>query len=407
MATDELFYIPLEESTFLMYRDKDKANLGYNPNIKATKKKHISQHMAYQLYYQNEDSSIRSSYQNTIYCRNSLVPNEEGKLISNYCKNRWCPTCQSIRIAKLIDGYKNSLNTFKDPQFVTLTLPTIPLEELDNRIDEMRSAWQKILASTHFRKHRPQGLRKTECTLRPNDLYHYHYHIIIDGEEHGRKIIQEWLKRFPQAKAEAQDIRRIENENGYLEIFKYFTKLIAQDKTTGKRYIDFKRLNNIFEKMKGTRVFQPFGGLRAVEVDEEIHEDDLEGQYVEEDLRKIWTWATGVGYVSEDGEILTGDYELPSWVEELCGKMDKELPPPPDCRPKDIDNFEYTPTENVYTEPKEKVYISNDLFSDDVYTFNDIKGTYSIREEKTDHIRILERMGLRKQRGKPKPPNTA
>lgn len=289
---------------------------------KMTRKKHFGYYMACHLYYQNEKSNLRKSYQNTMYCASVLIPRERG-LSSKYCKNRWCPTCQSIRIATLINGYASQLNEMQDPYFVTLTAPTVPAKELVVRVKEFAKAWSLITKMYYWRANKPNGIRKAECTLRPNGHYHYHYHLIIDGRQHAEWLLSQWLKRIKGSDQKAQDIRQI-RRGEYIEIFKYFTKLISTDKTAGeeRRYIDFKRLNIIFESLKGSRVYQPFGKIRAVK--EDIDEDNLIVEVSSDEYMRFWRWMTGVGYVANDGEILTGDYELPSWVERLCGHLPKE-----------------------------------------------------------------------------------
>lgn len=156
--------------------------------------------------------------------------------------------------------------------------------------------------------------------MRPEGQYHYHYHVIIDGREHAEWLIAQWLVRIKGCSIKAQDMRPV-RPGEYLEIFKYFTKLISTDKSAGKerRYIDFERLNVVFSTLRGTRVYQPFGGIKAVR--EEIDEDELIAGESSEEYMQLWRWMTDVGYVNEDGEILTGEYQLPQWVETLCGGL--------------------------------------------------------------------------------------
>ena len=286
---------------------------------KMTRKKHFGYYLSCHLYYKNEHSPIRKSYRNTMYCASVLMPTEKG-LRAKYCKNRWCPTCQSIRIAKLICGYASQLDEMCDPYFVTLTGPTVPAEKLKDRIKEFGSTWRLITKTNYWGAHKPNGIRKAECTLRPDGHYHYHYHVIIDGRENAEWLISQWLDRVKGSNIKAQDMRQV-RPGEYIEIFKYFTKLISTDKLAGKehRYIDFERLNVVFETLKGTRVYQPFGKIKPIK--EEIDDDQLICEVSSEEYLRFWRWMTGIGYVSNEGEILAGDYELPSWVEKLCGKL--------------------------------------------------------------------------------------
>ena len=286
---------------------------------KLTRKKHFGYYLSCHLYFKNEQSSIRKSYRNTMYCASVLMPTEKG-LSARYCKNRWCPVCQSIRIATLINGYASQLNEMASPYFVTLTGPTVPAEKLKDRIKEFGNTWRSMTNQSYWRGHKPNGIRKAECTLRPDGQYHYHYHVIIDGREHAEWLIAQWLMRIKGSSIKAQDMRPVRTGE-YLEIFKYFTKLISTDKSAGKerRYIDFERLNVVFSTLKGTRVYQPFGAIKAIR--EEIDDDELIAGESSEEYMQLWRWMTDVGYVNEDGEILTGEYHLPSWVETLCGRL--------------------------------------------------------------------------------------
>ena len=286
---------------------------------KLSKKKQLAFYLACHLYYRNEGSALSKSYRNTMHCASVLAPTERG-LSARYCKNRWCQVCQSIRIATLINGYASQLNEMRDPYFVTITGPTVPAEKLKDRIKEFGSTWRLITKTNYWGANKPSGIRKAECTLRPDGHYHYHYHVIIDGRENAEWLIAQWLMRIKGSSSKAQDMRPV-RQGEYLEIFKYFTKLISTDKSAGKerRYIDFERLDVIFTTLKGTRVYQPFGGIKAVR--EEIDDDELIAGESSEEYMQLWRWMTDVGYVNEDGEILTGDYELPSSIKKLCGEL--------------------------------------------------------------------------------------
>lgn len=293
---------------------------------KLTRKKHFSQHLAYGLYFasQPNESPLSKRYLSTVYCSTDLVP-ETGadgtlRLSSKRCRGRWCPVCQSILIAKMIQGYSAQLKALEEPYFVTLTAPTVSLSELPEQIAAFQKRWHDITRQRYWMKTKPKGIRKAECTIRPNGMYHYHWHIIIDGKASAEWLREQWLRRCQGADSHAQDIRPV-NAGGYLEVFKYFTKLIAQDKSTGKRFIDFKRLDSVMVALHGKRIYQPFGGLKKVE--EELHEEELQSVAVTEYYHKLWRWATGVGYIDPNtGEVLTGEYELPKWVEILTGGID-------------------------------------------------------------------------------------
>lgn len=300
---------------------------------KMTLKKHFSQTLAYKLYYAPKlykdpkvITSMAKAYRNTMYCSNdlSVKRTETGKVAfhsKKRCKNRWCPTCQSIRIAKLINGYGPQLDKLDDLYFVTLTAPTVVGDELGNRIQHFQKVWRNITSSMYWKENKPKGLRKAECTLRDEGKYHYHFHVLIQGKENAEWLRDAWLKRIPAANIKAQDVRKVRSGE-YLELFKYFTKLISQDKTTGKRYIDASRLDFVMMMMRGKRVFQPFGGLKMVDEDSisEYEEFSLPEIY----LGTMWSWVLNTGYVNNETKDPLLKRKLKEWVQELLGKITKE-----------------------------------------------------------------------------------
>lgn len=291
--------------------------------LKKARKKYFSYGLAINLANKNPNSSLYHSYINTLACAKHIFVDEKGKAHSKYCKNRWCPLCQSIRIAKLIEGYKNQLEQFKELYFVTLTRPTVPAEELEDQRKKMLCAFKKIRNSRIFQKSNWSGIRKAECTIRPEGRYHYHYHVLINSKEGAEFLVSRWLTLNPDADIKAQCIEKV-NRNGrgtdkgsLLEIFKYFTKLIAKVKSengTEKPYISYTRLNVIFEFMKGQQVFKPFGSLKPVY--EDFGDDELVAELDIEQANSIWRWATSDWFNIDTGELLSG-YEPASKLVEL------------------------------------------------------------------------------------------
>lgn len=290
--------------------DKDRTKLEHSKEEpgktlqKKAKKKYLSKGIAYHLYYKADDSPLHKAYQNSMYCADVLSPNkQQSKLTAKYCKNRWCPLCSSIRIAMLINGYTPQLKELNEPYFVTLTAPTVPAEELPGRIEQFGKAFRQIVNNHRARKNGVKGIRKAECTVRPKDLYHYHFHVIIDGKANAEFLVKRWLEIVPGALPQSQDLRPAD-EGSYIELFKYFTKLVAKDKRTGMREIvDYKRLDIIFQALRGKRTFQPFGGLKPVS--EEIEEEELEANILIS-ADSIFKWIMDDWVNLETGECLTG-----------------------------------------------------------------------------------------------------
>lgn len=300
---------------------------------KAARKKYVSYGIARGLMQAAPDSPLYKSYRNTLYCKQVIV-SDGDKTHSKYCKNRWCPVCNSIRTAALINAYKDAMARMRDMYFMAVTLPTCTADELPDQIARMQQAWQAIRHSKHWRALRPSGLKKEECTLRPRELYHFHYHFLVDSKEAALYLRSEWLRRFPEARPAAQKVKKVRNRDTFpLELFKYITKLGVEDKTEGG--LDFRRLDVVMCALAGRRTFQPFGDFHASAVDEEQAFEELEGQA--DEMPGVWHWR-GCDWVEiRTGELYSG-WQPTGTVSEMFADLarDKEAepdpppPPPPD-----------------------------------------------------------------------------
>jgi len=197
------------------------------------------------------------------------------------------------------------------PQFVTLTIPNVSGEDLKSTIEGMIKEFIRIKdLFIHRRKFRINGIRKIEVTQNPiTGLYHPHFHIVLDGKEVGEELIEEWLKRYPEANRGAQDIRPAD-ENSMLELFKYTTKLTTKNQVTkegDKTIIEVNpvALDTIFQALYKRRTFQAMGWVK--QVSEDI--DEVDAQIVEdiEDGVDVWKWEQEASdWVNSYGELLTG-----------------------------------------------------------------------------------------------------
>lgn len=285
---------------------------------------------------------MKKQYRNAMWCSNMLVGRMVGDKVEFHgerCKCRICSSCLSIRTAKLIKGYEEPLSQIDDLYFVTLTAPTVTWEELPIRMDDFREWWSKVTKSRYWMRNKPKGIRKTECTLRPNGRYHYHFHILIGGRENAKWLINKWLELSPTSKRSAQDMREVrkDNKGAIKEMFKYFTKIISKDGSEQKigmdavaygvkkkYYVDLPRLDGVMYLMRKKRVFQPFGGIEAVNEDDFEETEDL-GLPLEYNGREFkWHKEEGYrDYVTK--EQLVPGYKAPSWIDILVGDVDEDL----------------------------------------------------------------------------------
>lgn len=215
------------------------------------------------------DTPLRRAYNRTRYDCSTLIVQEGSKLTSRYCGARWCNICNRIRTAKLLNGYEQPLSKFKEPLFVTLTIPNVTASELHHTLVGMVRTSSNIIRTINRNYNiNFTGIRKLESTYNVIwDTYHPHLHFIVDGNMAAYKLLHEWLKRYSSANPDAQDIQPIVGENGYKELFKYTTKIVTYSKPDQKHYIYASALDTIFQAMKGMRTFQTFGNIKKVSED--------------------------------------------------------------------------------------------------------------------------------------------
>ena len=210
-------------------------------------------------------SPFEKMYRDTLYCCETM--HQEGQyLTGNYCGHRWCLVCSRILTAKLIQGYGPILSQFQSPRFITLTIVCVNEYELLKALKNMIRVFNLI--NHNFRQRRPYriiGIRKIEIEPgRHPGEYHPHFHILLEGEQEGWALIEEWLKHFPTA-----DIRGQKNQpcdkGSLAEFFKYATKpAVHSDKVKGKEISSAYQLDVIYQTLHHRRIYQPIGIKKCV-----------------------------------------------------------------------------------------------------------------------------------------------
>lgn len=220
----------------------------------------------------NGESQLTQSYWNTWHCSRTLTLQSDGKISGRYCKNRWCLVCNAIRTAQLIKRYSPTLESWHEKHFVTLTIPNVEADQLPAALEVMYNTFLKCKERLKKRSQRGQcpkfeGLRKMECTYNPerND-FHPHFHVIVSTREAARQLYNAWIETYNasfesavwgSAHPDAQDLRPA-TDGATTELFKYFTKIIEGSGKDG-RLVYADALDQIFNAVRGKRVFQPFG----------------------------------------------------------------------------------------------------------------------------------------------------
>lgn len=327
-----------------LQNNSDAAIISAKKLQKRNKNKWFGYHLAGMLYYGNPGSSLGKSYQNSFWCNNMLEVDEIGVVRGKYCKNRWCPICQRNKMGFLINTYGPRLRQCKELWFITLTRPNVRAERLKAEVEEYQKLWREISKSRTYRwcmKMGVIGIRKFECTYHGTvflkdgspdpwyDTYHPHLHLLVSDSQFAEFVLNEWLRLNPESNKDAQNIRKVDGNKGFQEVFKYFTKLIAKD-NTGRRFFDAVHMDEIFRSVQGKRVYFRIGTNEAWGSAEVTEDDVVEEAMISTDASSaFYTWLESdefYGYYDVNtGETLT---ELPKSgrLFEIITQSEEKIP---------------------------------------------------------------------------------
>jgi hypothetical protein len=271
------------------------------------------------------NSPLKGQYKTTLDCGSFLM--QQGDTFSWWkCKKKWCSTCQNIRTADLINGFKHILEDFKEPTLVVLTMKNCKGKKLKDRYKKMIHAFKLARRNVHKTYGMNiDGIRTWECTYNEEeDTYHPHFNIIVDGREVAELLVMYWMNYWNTIKPgycsmKGQYISAISSSKDLLEVFKYVTKLSVSERE------EVKAQDWVFQCTRGKRLVQTFGKLKKVKIEEkEHHEEKVEGTTTEEDYVDFWWWDTLWNtYRNSEGEILATWEEVKAYQNEKERKRKK------------------------------------------------------------------------------------
>lgn len=244
-------------------------------------------------------SNLSKGYWQTYHC-SSVILQTGNKINSRFCNQRWCIVCNRIRTAKVINGYKESIQKFNDAHFLTLTIPNVKGNELLPTINSMNKAIRDITKNAKKTyKVQIKALKKYECTHnKQRDDYHPHFHFIVNDKKTGELMRLLWLNKFPKADIKAQDLRQA-NESSLVELCKYFTKIISKDNDYNPKALDI-----MFSAAKDKRTFQAIGMKK--QVSEEVEEIQMQEIDFKTDANEIYVYEKEYyDWISASGECLS------------------------------------------------------------------------------------------------------
>lgn len=238
------------------------------------KRKKVAQALSVRLVAEVEkkgEPERKSAYWNTFHCQEKLTI-YDGRSYGRYCKNRFCPLCNSIRKAEIINRYLPVIRTWEQPYFVTLTQKAVPAEKLGLWFSGVHRAFREIREKCKKRHQRgtgPQfmGIKSLECNFNPKrKTYNPHLHLIVPNKAMADLLIAEWQKKWTDQFTSpfAQHSRKVKNvETDLIETIKYgskiFTDFDARNKGVFAKKIYVAALDNIYKAMKPYRIFERFG----------------------------------------------------------------------------------------------------------------------------------------------------
>lgn len=269
------------------------------------------------LAEEEKNQKFVQKFRNTYYCLNRVVESN-GKIYGNYCKNRICFVCLSIRKATLINKYLPILNTWYEPYFVTLTVKAVKADRLPDLIKSLKRGIRLILNGNSKKFARGKtvtkliGLCSMECEFNPEkSTYNPHFHLIVPSKEVADKLVNDWIgkakiKGLINRKAQ-HSVRITNKEKALIEIIKYGSKIFTNPELRkkiqpkGKPTIYLKALYTILKAFDGIRLFERFGfnteaksnvktkELTTLETYQDLQYDIKTANYVEIDTGSPFT----------------------------------------------------------------------------------------------------------------------
>lgn len=162
---------------------------------------------------------------------------------ANFCGNRFCPTCakrKSIKDIIALDCMTRWVIEEKKRKFIflTLTVPNVSEDALDDKIREMNHAFHNLAKRNSFEKAVKGYVKKLELTYnKKTNSYHPHFHVLLSVSKGyfsnmNQYVKQdEWLREW-QAVMNDTDITQIDvkcfrqkkDQKSVLELIRYIAK---------------------------------------------------------------------------------------------------------------------------------------------------------------------------------------
>lgn len=225
---------------------------------------------------------------------------------ANFCGNRFCPTCAKRKSIKDMIALSCMTQWVIQEQkrrflFLTLTVPNVCADALDEKIKEMNKAFHKLTRRNSFKNAVRGYVKKLELTYNKKaDSYHPHFHVLLsvskgyfsNPNQYLRR--DEWLSEWQTVMNDTDitqvDIRAFRGEKGkeqkaILELTKY----IAKDSDYMKSNEAFITFYNSLHRKRAFSFGGDFKQARKLYLDKELV------KYLKVD-DTVWYWLLTFGW---------------------------------------------------------------------------------------------------------------
>ncbi|WP_271766755.1 hypothetical protein [Aquimarina algiphila] len=102
------------------------------------------------------EPELEKAFWNTYHCQQNIVT-ADGRLYGDYCKNRFCTLCCSIRKADIINRYLPTIQKWEDLHFITITVKSCKEHQLEAYIKSLKGTFKKIINKYKNKTNEEQG----------------------------------------------------------------------------------------------------------------------------------------------------------------------------------------------------------------------------------------------------------
>ena len=269
------------------------------------------------LYYNNLNSPLIEGYRHSYLCCRTITV-ENNKVITQYCKNRWCLVCSKMLGKEVFNKYYPVFNKCDNVYLLTLSRPNTEAVNLISEVELITTTIRKVLQSRTIREYLKSGvigLKKIEITFNEKEnTYHPHLHILISDYNAAKEIKQLWLKHNQVSKAAAQNLIKC-NKEDIQHVLNYITKLCYKVNDNNLyNFVNPIALDTIFRALKGKKIFTKIGNYKVAQPQKEDNDINLIEDNSKNGIYSFSLIGDSLCYSSEDGNVLA-TIPRPSYIE--------------------------------------------------------------------------------------------